>query len=128
MNFSFKCFLSFFVFVFLLLGCASDKSQSRSANIPPSVAEKPTSDAPGIDSVEANTTAASVPSAETGSEQPIPIKNLPTKNGYPYAIKTKWPGLVKSPYAQDKILVDVSTLKSDSPARCPHTGKIFIVP
>jgi len=58
----------------------------------------------------------------------IPLKDLPTKDGYPYGIKTKWPGLVKSPYAQDKSLVDVSKFTPNTSAKCPHTGKIFVVP
>ncbi len=91
--------------------------------------EVSTTSDPAVPSAETATQQqqAQVPT-DTGSDQPIPLKELPTKKGYPYAIKTKWPGLVKSPYAQDKTLVDVSNLASGSPARCPHTGKIFIVP
>lgn len=58
----------------------------------------------------------------------ISNQELPTKKGLPYAIKTKWPGLVKSPYATDKTLVDVSTFPSGSFARCPHTAKTFVIP
>lgn len=122
--------LSFIILLitsFLFFGCASNKP-STSATIPPaetsestvSITESTTSSTQQQPAVQAST--------DTSSDEPIPLKNLKTKKGYPYAIKTKWPGLVKSPYAQDKTLVDVSNLAPDSPARCPHTGKIFIVP
>ncbi|MBI4024424.1 MAG: hypothetical protein HY360_05545 [Verrucomicrobia bacterium] len=84
---------------------------------------------------EEATDAAVVPPTDDGSGQIIPLKNLPAKKlrgvAYPYAIKTKWTksdGLVKSPYAQDKQLIDVSKYAPGDPVRCPHTGKIFIVP
>lgn len=56
------------------------------------------------------------------------LGRTPAKKNYPYGIKSKWPGLITSPYAPDKTLIDCTTLKSGSLALCPHTGKIFIVP
>jgi hypothetical protein len=38
------------------------------------------------------------------------------------------PGLVKSPFAPYAGEVDVAGLKSGQAAKCPYTGKIFIVP
>ena len=123
---------------FLIVGCASDEeSRSKSATMPP-----PSIDTPGTTTttttIETTTTPTQTPSGQTTTQttttttvddgSPKPLSSLPTKRGYPYGIKTKWPGLVKSPYAQDKTLVDVNTYASGSPVRCPHTNKIFIVP
>lgn len=58
----------------------------------------------------------------------VPIETIPKKDGYPYAIKTSKAGIVKSPWAQEAPLIDVSTFPQNSPVECPHTGKIFIVP
>jgi len=115
----------------VLTGCASSGAPSISAVMPP-----PTSEALP-DSTVANEEIKvelqdGVPLTDNGSGQIIPLKDLPTKTirgaAYPYAIKTQWPGYVKSPYAQDKKLVDVSAFPSDTPVQCPHTRKIFIVP
>ena len=38
------------------------------------------------------------------------------------------PGMVQSPYAPDKGMVDVEDLKRDTRVRCPYTGKHFRVP
>jgi hypothetical protein len=137
------CFLNLTLgaIAFILAGCASDKP-STSAKMPPPTPiptyvepeVAPTGETSTTTSttttVTEQTTAPVVAPTDTGSV--IPLKDLPTKKGngqsFPYAIKTKWPGLVKSPYAQEKTLVDVSTLSSGSFARCPHTGKIFVVP
>jgi hypothetical protein len=116
-----------------LVGCASSERRSTSASVPPAqtgqseMPVEPESPGSTVSSSTTTTTETSV-DVPTDTGKVIPIKDLPTKKGYPYAIKTKWPGLVKSPYAQEKTLVDVSTLTPGSPARCPHTGKIFIVP
>ena len=117
----------------LLAGCSSEH-RSTSA-VPPPAAVTTTTESTSTTATTTDTTVATpdtssqtvTPPTDTSSGT-IPLKDLPTKKGYPYAIKTKWPGLVKSPYAQDKTLVDVSSLAPGSPARCPHTGKIFIVP
>jgi hypothetical protein len=116
---------------FLFLGCASDQPKS-SASMPPSDTAISETTTTTTETTTATTstepvTPVVVPT-DNGSDQPIPLSKLPTKKGYPYAIKTKWPGLVKSPYAQDRTLVNVEGMTSGSPARCPHTGKIFIVP
>ena len=109
----------------VFVGCESTESSSKSANVPP---------APSVDTTGTTGSAPVAPDATVSTTAPVddgtivPLEKLPKKKGYPYAIKTKWPGLVKSPYAQDKQLVDVSTMTSGTPARCPHTGKIFIVP
>ncbi len=122
------------VLAFVLAGCASYKP-STSAKIPPSTTvgepEIPYSAGPAAQTIPPGTvdsTASPSVSAPIDTGSPIAIRDIPTKKGYPYAIKTKWPGLVKSPYAQDKTLVDVSTLSPGSFARCQHTGKIFVVP
>ncbi len=115
-------FFSLMCAVLFLSGCETTDAKKKSDNPPPPPeTEVPTSSAP-VEPTPAP------PVVDDGSGKTIPIKDLPTYKGYPYAIKTKWPGLVKSPYAQDQKLVDVSTLSANSPARCPHTGKIFIVP
>ncbi len=68
------------------------------------------------------------------SHQLIPMESLPTKKvkgvDYPYAIKTQRARVVRSPYAQDEKFadIDVSGMEPGSLARCPHTGKIFVVP
>ena len=108
-----------------IVGCSTTESSqpSHSANVPPKSTD---SEVAGV-AEQTNSAPAEItaPSDENAS---VPLDKLPKKKGYPYAIKTKWPDLVKSPYAQDKTLVNVSGLPSGSPARCPHTGKIFIVP
>jgi hypothetical protein len=131
--------LSLGVLSFFLAGCSSDKP-STSARMPAPATVEPEVPAPTpveTPSVSASTSTSSTESSQsvaapTDTGSPISLKDIPTKkiNGvsYPYAVKTKWPGLVKSPYAQDKTLVDVSTLSPGSLARCPHTGKIFVVP
>lgn len=121
----FSLCLALVISALVFVGCETTESASTSATLPaPTVdAGMPmeTNSAP----VEAVMT---TPPTDDGSGQIIPLEKLPKKKGYPYAIKTKWPGLVKSPYAQDKQVVDVSSMSSGTPARCPHTGKIFIVP
>jgi PBP1b-binding outer membrane lipoprotein LpoB len=110
----------------IFAGCASDKP-TTSATMPPAGSEATTTTTTQTTTMTTETTEAPVV-APVDTGEMIPISKLPTQRGYPYAIKTKWPGLVKSPYAQDKTLVDVTNLPSNKPARCPHTGKIFIVP
>jgi hypothetical protein len=74
------------------------------------------------------------PSTNTGkpwsppSQNPAPAPS-PNASKYPKAqpIPGK-PGLVKSPFAPYAGEVDVSGLKSGQAAKCPYTGKIFIVP
>ncbi len=110
---------------FLFSGCATGKPKTDGVTtLPQNHSEAPPPETPATPTPD--TGVAVTPPVDNGTL--IPIDKLPKKKGYPYAIKTKWPGLVKSPYAQDKTLVDVSALSSGSPARCPHTGKIFIVP
>ena len=121
-------------FCLLAGGCTTTEKTSAPATMPPASEEASVDGAAGSAGTEKEMSPESsqkstvqVP-VDDGSGQIIPLKDLPKKKGYPYAIKTKWTGLVKSPYAQDKKLVDVNNLASGSPARCPHTGKIFIVP
>lgn len=126
-----------FALVVLVLGFAGCTSTGSNTKTPPASSAAtdsketpaPTPTPPAADSTEPSAaTPAPQPAADEGSNQTIPIDKLPKKSGYPYGIKTKWPGLVKSPYAQDKTLVDVGAMASGTPVRCPHTGKIFIVP
>ncbi len=125
MNSSYSLALILSVTSIALLGCASSQPAGTSAKMPPSTSEMPTA----VTSSDPSFQEGSIPTVDGDTGQSIPIKDLPKgKGGYPYAIKTKWSGLVKSPYAQDKKVVDVSTLPSGSAARCPHTGKIFMVP
>jgi hypothetical protein len=127
MQFSSYTYVPFFALALLLAGCASDDHpRSTSAVMPPPVIDDST--VVSTTTIETTSTDTVQPAAPGTEGDQIPVKTLPTKKGHPYAIKTKWPGLVKSPHAQDKTLVDVSNLPPDSPARCPHTGKIFIVP
>ncbi len=120
----------------IFTGCATSTPPSPE-NTSTSTPSSPPQEAPSsidttADSSNNPTTPAATIPTTSDSDQPVPIEDLPTKKikgiAYPYAVKTKWTGLVKSPYAQDKQLVDVSTISSGSAARCPYTGKIFIVP
>ena len=104
-----------------LVGCESTQRASKSASVPPPApAESQSTD------LSTTTSDTAQPPADSGLI--IPLDQLPKKKGYPYGIKTKWPGLVKSPYAQDKTLVDTGGIPSGKFVRCPHTGKIFVVP
>jgi hypothetical protein len=111
-----------------LLGCASGPSHESTA----------TTSAPGQSEVPGNAveaTPAPQPSASvaelearSAAGEIIPLDQFPKRKGYPVALRSKWPGLVKSPYAQDKQMVDVSRFGPESPVRCPHTGQIFFTP
>lgn len=111
-------------------GC--ETTPSKSAKIPPSEGSELPTTSDGATANDSDTPVAPAPPTESGGSGSIPIKDLPTKTvrgaAYPYAIKTKWPGLVKSPYAQDKQLVDVSANPTGTLMKCPFTGKIFVVP
>ena len=100
-------------------GCATDSSKEKSSSNPPPP--------PPPDEQAATTTTGDATAPSDGSAA-VDIDKLPKKKGYPYGIKTNTPGLVKSPYAPDKALVDVSRFQSGNFVRCPHTGKIFVVP
>ena len=122
-------FLRLFTFsilssLLLFTGCAASKP-STSATMPPPSEEVVTTTTQTT-TTETTSESVAVPPMDTG--EMIPISKLPTKYGHPYAIRTQWPGLVKSPFAQDKKLVNVEGLASGTAARCPHTGKVFIVP
>ena len=91
----------------------------KEAKSPPPPPPPPTQDAS-----ENNASSTSTDS----SDGRVDIDKLPKKKGYPYGVKTSTAGLVKSPYAPDKALVDVSRFQSGNFVRCPHTGKIFVVP
>ena len=116
----------FLIGLFIFTGCASNKPSNTSATTP----EQETPGAQSsVASSDASASTDTPSSGEEGAEpfQPIPLKDLPTKMGYPYAIKTKWPDLVRSPYAQDKFL-NISKFAPGSIARCTYTGKKFVVP
>jgi hypothetical protein len=106
-------FLAFAITI-ITFGCASGGGREKSSSNPP---PPPPPDE--------QTAAEPTPST---SDSGVDIDKLPKKKGYPYGIKTNTPGLVKSPYAPDKALVDVSRFQSGNFVRCPHTGKIFVVP
>jgi superkiller protein 3 len=59
---------------------------------------------------------------------PYPLESKEPAPTYPAAVKSRFPGKVKSPYAEDKIFVDVLKFEPGTPVKCPHTGKIFLVP
>jgi hypothetical protein len=121
-------FLSFVLVVFFLglSGCTTTDSTKKSP--PPATSSNQETPTPTPPPATTDTTA-SAPTAPVDDGTIKPLDQLPKgKGGFPYGIKTKWPGLVKSPYAQDKTLVDVGSMSSGTPVRCPHTGKIFIVP
>ncbi len=121
-------FLAIATCSFALMGCASGKPhESTSTTMAPGQSEIP----PGT--AEANLPPQpAVPLAELEARSTngeiIPLDQFPKRKGYPVALHSKWPGLVKSPYAQDKQMVDVSRFSPDSPVRCPHTGQIFFTP
>ncbi|MCC7518146.1 MAG: hypothetical protein IT578_03055 [Verrucomicrobiae bacterium] len=114
---------SFAAAVFVLLGCASSRPQESTATVG-------ASDTPVTTSEPAPAPAVSVSELEARSTngEILPLDLFPKRKGYPVALRSKWPGLVKSPYAQDKQMVDVSRFPPDSPVRCPHTGQIFFTP
>jgi hypothetical protein len=60
------------------------------------------------------------------SNSPTPA-NLPRRSAYGIPVPGK-PGLVKSPYAPSKGLVDVRRYRKGAEVKCPFTGKIFVVP
>lgn len=71
------------------------------------------------------------------TRQPVGSEPKPWENSarsavtaqYPKATKVSGkPGLVKSPYAPYAGDVDVSGIASGNQAKCPYTGKIFVVP
>lgn len=101
-------------------GCGTDKASDRSSSTPPPP--------PPPDAEATTSDSGSAASSSTESNSTVDIDKLPKKKGYPYGIKTNTSGLVKSPYAPDKALVDVSRFQSGNFVRCPHTGKIFVVP
>mgnify|MGYP001559268404 CR=1 FL=1 len=108
-----------FALTMIAFGCATDGAREKTAGNPP---PPPPPD---------EQTTASDNGTQTGATDgsgAVDIDKLPKKKGYPYGIKTSTPGLVKSPYAADKALVDVSRFQSGNFVRCPHTGKIFVVP
>lgn len=110
-----------------LLGCASNPSQeSTVTTLPPGE-----SGAPAV-AAEAAPQQLSVSvvdlEARSAAGEIIPLNQFPKRKGYPVALRSKWPGLVKSPYAQDKQMVDVTRFGPDSAVRCPHTGNIFFTP
>ncbi len=119
----FSSCLALAVVSLVFVGCESTKPNNTSASVPPPSVDPSTT---GTNAPPQDATVSTTSPTDEGAI--IPLDKLPKKKGYPYAIKTKWPGLVKSPYAQDKQLVDVGPMASGTPARCPHTGKIFIVP
>jgi len=110
----------FFALALMIMtyGCATDSSKEKSASNPPP---------PPPPDEQAAASDAEQTGAADGSGA-VDIDKLPKKKGYPYGIKTSTTGLVKSPYAPDKALVDVSRFQSGNFVRCPHTGKIFVVP
>jgi hypothetical protein len=56
-------------------------------------------------------------------------RDPPAPQDFPYGIPvTGTPGMVFSPYAEDKGQVDVSGIKRGTKIKCPYTGKIFRVP
>ena len=101
------------------LGCSTFGGGDESASRPPP---------PPPDQSSSTTTTTTTEQTTTTSSEQVDIDKLPKKKGYPYGIKTTTAGLVKSPYAPDKALVDVSRFQSGNFVRCPHTGKIFVVP
>jgi hypothetical protein len=122
--------LSLFAFILMITGCASTDSKNA-ADAPVMETQTPPQDpaaTPPTTSVSPVETAPTETPSAPSDGAIIPLKDIPTYKGYPFAIKTKWAGLVKSPYAQDKQVVDVGSTPKDTPMRCPHTGKIFIVP
>ncbi|MDD2706943.1 MAG: hypothetical protein PHV34_02955 [Verrucomicrobiae bacterium] len=109
-------------------GCATTQSAKKTEPQQPTPGSEVPADPPSEPAPSQPSQPPPPPPTAADSNQIIPLDKLPKKSGYPFGIKTKWPGLVKSPYAQDKTLVDVGAMASGTPVRCPHTGKIFIVP
>ena len=102
-------------------GTMGGKEEASSPPPPPPAAERQ-------EAVTSSTTTTTTTTTQENTSANVDIDKLPKKKGYPYGIKTNTPGLVKSPYAPDKALVDVSRFQSGNFVRCPHTGKIFVVP
>lgn len=108
----------------IFVGCETTSSSTKASAEPPPSVDTTSTGSTNAAPVDASAT---TPPGEDTSSATIPLDKLPKKKGYPYAIKTKWAGVVRSPYAQDKF-VNVEGHPAGTPVRCPHTGKIFIVP
>lgn len=106
-----------FALTIIGFGCTTDGGKEKSVSNPPPPPPE-----------DQTTTTTTTETTTTTTDGAVDIDKLPKKKGYPYGIKTNTPGLVKSPYAPDKALVDVSRFQSGNFVRCPHTGKIFVVP
>ncbi|MFZ4694340.1 MAG: hypothetical protein ACOYMV_04355 [Verrucomicrobiia bacterium] len=111
-----------------LMGCATGKPQeSTSTTMAPGQSEVPQGTAEGNLPRQPAVSVAEL-EARSANGEIIPLDQFPKRKGYPVALRSKWTGLVKSPYAQDKQMVDVSRFSPDSAVRCPHTGQIFFTP
>ncbi|NJK90488.1 MAG: hypothetical protein HC904_00845 [Blastochloris sp.] len=145
MNTHFRPALILLAASFLGIGCASQDSgyYASDQSIPPYTApdgQVPPPD-PNAQQPSPNEVAAQ-PSSSTPSYTQRPVTSEPrpwdastrpttssTTAKYPVAVPVKGKkGQVTSPYAQYAGPVSVEGLPPGSQAKCPYTGKIFIVP
>jgi hypothetical protein len=124
-------------------GCADDESSDDASANPAAITEPGDPNTPlgtGQSSVEPALVGEPAPTppqpkpvatsqTKPWSPTPAPASTAPAAPKYPKAEKIPGkPGRVKSPYAPYAQEVDVSDLPSGSLARCPYTGKVFVVP
>jgi hypothetical protein len=134
-------FLAGLLGALILTGCGDDEGSYTDTSTPAPYADPSldpnaapvTADGTAVATTEPQ--AAPQPKPVTTSQPkpwaptPAPTQTAPAAPKYPKAEKIPGkPGRVKSPYAPYAQEVDVSDLPSGSLARCPYTGKVFVVP
>jgi len=117
------------------------KADKPAAALPPPVAAKPKTETPAKPKVAVDdkpkTAPAPAPEKKAAPKQDAPpapttVDAKPKADAageLPYGTPVPGrPGLVHSPYAGEKQLVDITGLKPGQEVKCPYSGKLFRVP